>query len=169
MNIGFASYGGHPVVVKEFILNGNRSSLFAELVVSDGGEVPPRTSGSGNYLMTYRKGRGGDISMDVSWVELSSGKAWRATASVSTGDMERSASGTIQLLPIFAPGGLLIIASDPIPDTVQHQRLNDLARICGARVPELDQDYISDPRSLPGLWEAAQTIKPGPDSSACKG
>lgn len=168
MNIGFASYGGHPVVIKEFILNTQRSSLFAERVVDGGGEAPPITSGAGNHLVSYRKGWGGDISIDVSWVELSTGEAWQATANVSADRMTRSASGAIELMPILGPGGLLIISSDPIPETAQDQRVNDLARICGTRVPELDQDYASNPRALPGLWEASQTIDPRPYSSACK-
>lgn len=168
MNIGFAAYGGHPVVVKAFILNTQRSSLFAEMVVDGGGEAPPRTSGAGNHLVSYRKGWSGDILIDIIWVELSTGKAWQAAANVSADRMTRSASGAIQLMPILAPGGLLILSSDPIPDSAQDQRVNDLARICGTRVPELDQDYSSDPRALPGLWEALQTIDHSPYSSACK-
>lgn len=168
MNIGFASYGGYPVVVREFILNATPNGLFKELVVDGGGEGVPRTSGSSNYLVSYHKGWGDDISIDISWVELSSGEAWRAETSLSVNDMERSASGAVQLLPIFAPGGLLIISSDPIPDTARDQIVTDLARICGTRVPKLDKDYTSDPRALPGLWEASQTVHPLPFISECE-
>ncbi|MGU3575627.1 hypothetical protein ACLBWZ_08840 [Brucellaceae bacterium C25G] len=168
MNIGFASNGGYPVVVREFILNSTQSGLFKELVVDGGGDKPPRTSGSGNYMVSYRKGWGDDISIDITWVELSSGEAWRAETSLSVKDMERSASGAVQLLPILAPGGLLIISSDPIPGTARDQTVSDLARICGTRVPELDKNYTSNPRALPGLWEASQTVSSAPFRSECE-
>jgi len=168
MNIGFASFGGQPVVVKAFTLNGNRSGLFSDMVVDGGGDAPPRTSGSGNHLTSYRKGQGDQIAIDVSWVELASGEAWRAAATVSAADLERSASGAIQILPVFAPGGLLIISSDPLPASDQDQRVRDLARVCATRAPDLDQDFRSDPRALPGLWEALQTLSPQPSAQECQ-
>jgi len=168
MNIGFASYGGYPVVVREFILNATRSGLFKELVVDGGAEMPQRTSGSGNYLVGYSKGWGDDVSIEITWVELSSGEAWRAGTSLPANYMERSTSGAIQILPILAPGGLLIISSDRNPDKARDQTVSDLARICGTRVPELDENYTSNPRALPGLWEASQAANPAPFRSECE-
>lgn len=167
MLINFLAYSDRPVVLKTFGINTGYSSLFSDLVVEGKAETAPR-GGAGGYLVGYRKGWGSRISLEATWIELSSGMAWRATADVSSNDMERGGSGEINVSPIFAPGGLMIISSDPIPLSADDMRTKDLARICGKRVPELDQDYSNDRRQLAGLWEAFERLNKSPYQSECQ-
>lgn len=166
MLIDFLAYSDRPVVVKTFEINAVRSSLFSDLVVEGKAETTPRGS-AGGYLIGYRKGWSNRISLEASWIELSSGMAWRAKADVSSKDMERSGSGAINIAPIFAPGGLMIISSDPTPQSADDVRTKDLARVCGERVPELDRDYSNDKRQLAGLWEAFEQLDKSPYESEC--
>lgn len=98
------------------------------------------------------------MALEMTWIELSSGQAYRAAATVPLSELEVSASGAVEMQSIFAPSGLLIIGSDPLPEGTDDLRIRDVARVCGTRAPEADHDYTDTPRELPGLFEAVETL-----------
>ena len=164
MFLSFSAFTDRPVVLTAMSVNGKPMGLLP-LVVQGRADKLPR-HGGGGLLLSYPSGTSGQMALEMAWIELSSGQAYRAALTVPLSDLEVSASGAVEMQSIFAPSGLLIIGSDPLPESADDLRIRDVARVCGTRAPEADQDYTDNPTELPGLFEALETLITAP-AAAC--
>lgn len=165
MFLSFSAFTDRPVVLTAMSVNGKPMGLLP-LVVQGRAETPPRYGGGG-WLLSYPSGQSGQMALELTWVELSSGQAYRAALTVPLSELEVSASGAVEVQSIFAPSGLLIIGSDPLPESADDLRIRDVARVCGTRAPEADHDYTDNPTELPGLFEAVETLNSDPSPAPC--
>ena len=165
MKLAFSAFTDRPVVLTEMVVNGQPMALLPLVVQGRAERAQPRYGGGG-WLLGYPSGQSGQMAVEMTWVELSSGQAYRAAVTVPLSELEVSASGAVEVQSIFAPSGLLIIGSDPLPEGADDLRIRDVARVCGTRAPEADHDYIDTPRELPGLFEALETLNSAP-AAAC--
>lgn len=156
MFLSFSAFTDRPVVLTAMSVNGRTIELLP-LVVQGRAEKLPR-HGGGGWLLSYPAGQSGQMALEMTWIELSSGQAYRAAVTVPLSELEISASGAVEMQSIFAPSGLLIIGSDPLPEGTDDLRIRNVARVCGTRAPEADHDYTDTPRELPGLFEAVETL-----------
>ncbi len=162
----FSTYVQSPVVVQEFRVNGK---------LMWPGEIPvqglsdlyrPHDNAGVKYLSLDIDGRG-SLRIVATWVELLTHEAYRAEVAVPVQELQRSASGYAEVMPVFGPGGLLLITSDPIPETPDSTETHDAGRVCGTRAPELDKDYAKDPLSLPALKETLEYDRPAGVGNGC--
>lgn len=162
-----SAHTGQAVVVTRFSMNGRENPLTPKVVEGRADTMRPH-EGASRMLLGLAGGATGRIALEMEWVELSTGHAYRASVAVPMRDLERSASGGVELMPVFAPGGEVVIASDPLPQSEADRSYRDVARTCGQRWPQADHDYHAAPRELPGLYEALQDLAPAQDIIPCK-
>ena len=165
-HIGFSAYTNRPVVLTDMSVNGKTIPLVPMVVQGRAERLQGRTTGGG-MMIGYPAGSWGQLALTLRWVDRSTGQAWRANVNVPLSQLERSASGGVEFMPVFAPGGLLLITSDPIPQSADDARTRDVLRLCASRTPAADQDFTADPTSLPALVEAVATMQRGPAPSSC--
>ena len=165
-HIGFSAYTDRPVVLTDMSINGKPVPLVPMVVQGRAERLHGRTTGGG-MMIGYPAGKWGQLALTLRWVDLPTGQAWSAAVDVPLAQLERSASGAVELMPVFAPGGLLLITSDPIPQSADDDRTRDVLRLCASRTPAADQDFTADPTSLPALVEAVATMQRGPAPSSC--
>lgn len=166
MFLSFAAFTDRPVVLTAMAVNGQPMGL-VPMVVQGRADTLPR-HGGGGLLLGYPSGSSGQMALDMAWVDLPSGQAYRAAVTLPLSALEVSASGAVELQSIFAPSGLLIIGSDPLPESADDLRIRDVARLCATRAPEADHDYTATPTELPGLFEALETLAPDPPPAPCE-
>lgn len=165
-NLAFGSYRAVPVVVTEITVNGRDFQMVPVLVDARSDEVMPRAN-SGLYTMDYPPGDKGQISLDATWVELPTSRAYRAAVQVPLADLTTNEAGGVDIAPIFGPNGQLLITSDPVPTSEADQPIRDVAQVCGQRSPGDDFDYRTTPDDLPDLANVLAEPRPAPDSTAC--
>lgn len=166
MLISMSAYTDRPVVVTEMAVNGQAVPLVPAVVRGRADTGRPDGS-SGGWLLGYPPGKSGVMQLDLAWVELPKGAAYRTTLQVPLDALETSGSGAAAFMPVFAPGGLLVIASDPVPKSASDTTTRDVARICGKRTPAADVNYAATPRELPELFEALEAALSTPAASEC--
>lgn len=164
--LSFGSYSASPVVVTRLAVNGRDFQMVPLLVDARSDEVMPRASG-GLYSLPWPKGRDGQAALEVTWVELPTSRAYTASAQVAIADLMRGASNTVYLAPVFGPNGLLLVTSDPLPQSESDQPTRDLAQLCAARSPGDDVDYRATPDSLPDLANVLAERRPGFGDTIC--
>lgn len=167
MAVSFSAYTNRPVVLTEMLVNGTAMTLVPNVVQGRADDYG-RELIMGNRMLGYPKGDSGVMQLKLTWIELPHGAAYQAEIQLPLSELEYSSWSGIDFSPIFAPDGLVIIASDPPAKKGQKRITRDVARICGTRMPDLDFDYTKDPRELPGLFEALQTTKAPASLSECK-
>lgn len=167
MSLAFSAYADRPVVLTRMAVNGKDFAL-TPLVVRGRADVNRPFEGAGRRLMAYPPGPvSGRMVLDLTWVELPAGTGYAARVEVPLDRLEAAASGGVEFMPVFGPGGLLIIASDPVPKTADATATTDAARICADRAPGADQDFTAEPGALPALPEALASAKTTPAESEC--
>ena len=110
----------------------------------------------------------GTLQIEAVWVELLTHEAFRAEIVVPVLELQRSASNFAEMKPVFGPDGLMLITSDPLPETAVSTLIHDVGRVCGTRIPELDQDYTLEPLALPALKETLEYDRPAGVGKGCK-
>lgn len=156
MSVSFSAYTDRPVVLTRMMVNGTSMPLIP-FVIEGRADVARPQDGSRRSLLRYPRGKSGVMELDMVWIELPAGTAYAARVDVPLNALQKGANAALEFMPVFAPGGLLIIASDPVPKSASDRTTRDVLRHCADRVPELDFDYTKEPRELPGLFEALQT------------
>ena len=167
MFVSMSAYKLRPVVVTQMAVNGAPLRLMPAVVRGKADTNRPR-SGSGRQILSYPKGDAGVMQLDVTWVELPAGLAYRAQVSVPLDELEKTGWREIAFMPVFAPGGLLLVTSDPAPKSADDETIRDVLRICAARAPDADFDYTIEPGELPGLREALSAALTTPAPSTCE-
>lgn len=163
MALAFSAYTNRPVVLTEMSVNGSEMA-FTPLVIRGRADTNRPQEGAGRRLLGYPGGENGIMDLDVTWVELPSGAAYSARVDVPLSNLNAAASGGVEFMPIFAPNGLLIVTSDPVPTSASDRTVRDIIRICATRTPAGDKNYRANPSELAALREAlaaATTIGPG--------
>lgn len=167
VSLAMSAHTGQAVVVTGFRMNGRENPLTPMVVEGMADTMRPH-EGASRMVLGLAGGASGRIALEMEWVELSTGHAYRASVSVPIGDLERSASGGVEMMPVFAPGGEVVIASDPLPQSEADRSYRDVARTCGQRWPQADHDYRATPRELAGLYEAIEHLGPAREIAPCK-
>lgn len=167
MFLSMSAYTDRPVVVTGISVNGQPLDMTPRVVRGRADTNRPREH-AGGALLSYPAGAAGQMQLDLTWVELPSGAGYRAAAAVPLEGLETDGSGAAAFMPVFAPGGLLIVASDPMPQSGSDTRTRDIVRLCATRATGADKDYAQNPGELPGLREALASARGGPVESECK-
>lgn len=167
MFLSMSAYTDRPVVVTEITVNGQALDMTPRVVRGRADTNRPREH-AGGALLSYPAGSGGQMQLDLTWVELPSGAGYRAAATVPLDRLETDGSGAAAFMPVFGPGGLLIVASDPMPKSGSDTRTRDIVRLCATRTQAADRNYAQTPGELPGLREALATAQASPVESECK-
>ena len=128
------------------------------MVVRGRADVNRIEDGASRQLYTVPNIRRGALVMDVDWIELTTGRFYMASATVPLDALQRGPGGAVDVMPVFAPGGVMMITSDPVPTFADGVRQKDVMRICAKRHPSGDHDYRTSPLELPGLFEALQAM-----------
>lgn len=167
LNLSFSSYASTPVVLTGYRLNGHALLMPAvpSLVAGVADVEWPRVGG-GLYALAYPRGDDPDVlTLELEWVELLSGHAFRAEADVPLAKLSGESGVSVEVMPIFGAGGLLIIASDPVPTSTGPEPVVDVLRLCGMRVPEADQADIAQSDTIIGVadwmawWHSPDAIR----------
>lgn len=158
MLVAMSAHTDHPVVVTAMVVNGQAVEMIPA-VVRGVAENGPESRNEGGWLLGYPSGKPGLMQLDLTWVELPAGAAYRASIEVPLKALSKSGSGARSLRPVFAPGGLLLMGSD--------SATADIVRLCATRTPAADVDYAATPRQLPGLFEALETARLASAATDC--
>ncbi len=167
MFLSMSAYTDRPVVVTEISVNGHSLDMTPRVVRGRADTNRPREHAGGS-LLSYPVGDIGQMQLALTWVELPSGEGYRAATEVPLDGLQTDGSGAVSFMPVFAPGGLLIVASDPMPQSGSDMRARDIVRLCGTRASAADKNYAGDPGELPGLREALASARTNPVESECK-
>lgn len=149
VSLGFQAYRTAPAVVTQFAIEQPLTPI-QPLIASGSADINiPRDSAGGSVLsLPNDVGGDGTWTISVEWVELPTDKAWTASATIAIEDLVRDTS-TYHLLVILGPNGELLIGSDEArPD---RSAQNDLARVCGTRVPAADKAWRLETGQFPEL------------------
>lgn len=164
--LSFGSYSASPAVVTRMTINGAEFGMVPLLVDGRSDKVMPRAN-AGYFSAPYPAAAGGKVALDVSWVEILTGRAWNVRTHVAFSDLVVDDSKIVEVAPIFGPNGLMLVTSDPVPTSESHQPTRDLARLCGTRSPSDDVDYRAAPDSLPDLAAVLHTSRPAVGRTEC--
>nr|WP_321461760.1 hypothetical protein [uncultured Cohaesibacter sp.] len=159
LDLSFSSYAQTPVVLTEFRVN-DVVLMPGERLVQGLADLNRPHENAGVSVWTMRLDGDGEILFEASWVELLSHRAYHAEIAVPVRQLQRNALDHVEMMPVFGPGGLLVIASDPMPQTGTEAELHDAGQICAERQPEKDRDYTKDPTALPMLKEILDFDRP---------
>lgn len=166
MVVSFSAYTDRPVVLTEMTVNGTPMSITPKVIRGRADRNRPRV-GSGRSLLGYPSGESGTMDLGLTWVELPSGNAYSTQVDVPLSELLPAASGGVEFMPVFAPGGLLLITSDPVPESASDTRINDVVQTCAARAPAADQNFAANPGALPALREAIAAAATTPATTPC--
>lgn len=163
------SYGSTPVIINSLFVNDTPYRFEQTVVVGMSDTMTPR--GTGAWLIPVPDGISDPVLIKTEWTELLTGRAYSAVigAPLDKFDIRRLGSGRYQttITPIYGPNGLLVIASDPIPTSVEDIPKNDVARICGVRVPSADKDWRTEVDNVAQLKEAYTFTYPPVENPEC--
>lgn len=167
IGLSFGSERASPVVLTALAVNGQPLNvLVPEVVGGLSDEVMPRTNGLASLALP--PGEPGRIRLDLTWVELLTGRGWRATADLPLDELWHTSYGAPQVGPVFGRNGRLTVTSDPPPDAAGNQPRRDVLALCATRSPDADTDYRRDPDSLPTLRDTLSYYRPAPTTApAC--
>lgn len=166
MFLSMSAYTDRPVVVMEILVNGQALDITPRVVRAKADTNRPREHAGGS-LLSYPAGADGQMQLELTWVELSLGAGYKALAEVPLDRLETGSNGAVEFMPVFAPGGLLIVASDPMPRSGNDTQTRDVVRLCGTRASAADRNFTQNAGELPGLREALASARSGPVDSEC--
>jgi hypothetical protein len=149
--LSFGAYSSSPVVLLEFSVNEKLGMQGLELVTGSS-EGQPR--GSGGASLGYPPGEPpGSVAIAAQWVELFTGKAWRAEMTLAAKDLIwiETSGPTMLMTPVFGPNGLFRVTSETASSAGIVQK--DVARLCGMRAPEADADFTQRADQVAQLTE----------------
>ncbi len=140
LSMAYSTYAQSPVLLTVFQING-LPVLPGETGVQGLSDLnrPYDRYGSYNVLMDLDANEA--LHIEAVWVELLTQRAYRAELTVPVQGLQRDPANYAEMMPVFGPGGLLLITSDPIPETVEATETHNAGQVCGTRVPALDRDY----------------------------
>lgn len=138
-SLSFGAFKSSPVVLTQFGIEGPMGPIGQpQLVAGDADGSLPRTGGGIQIGWPGNGGADGMWRLEAQWVELPTGRAYRAALDVPVDGIETQYS--IKILDIiFGPHGLFIAASDKLSDDYKITP-NSLAGTCGTRMPAADED-----------------------------
>jgi len=163
------SYSSTPVIINSLYVNGTRYRFERHVVAGMSDKMTPR--GTGSWLVTVPDGISDPVRVKTEWTELLTGRAYSTSieAPLDKFDIRRLGSGWYEttITPIYGPNGLLVIASDPIPTSADDIPKNDVARICGVRVPSADKDWRTEVDNVAQLKETYNFNYPPVENPEC--
>lgn len=152
LSLSTGSYSSTPVILTEMRVNGVLYRFEGHVVAGMSDIMMPR--GSASWSITIPEGLSDPVRIETSWTEILTNRAYSATieAPLKKFDVYQIGQGWYKttITPIYGPNGLLVIASDPIPTSADNIPKNDVARICGVRVPSADKDWRSEVNNVGG-------------------
>jgi len=166
VSLALSAYRGQPVVVVSLRLNEAETNL-TPMVVAGQADVNRTDDAASRMLYTVVGIKQGRMVVDVDWIELTTGHFYVGTATVPLGELERGPSGAVELMPVFAPGGVMVITSDPVPKSADDLRRKDVMRTCAKRYAQSDHDYRTTPNEIAVLSEALQSMGPSHSVPPC--
>ena len=144
LDLAFGSYESSPAVVTHLSFEQPLHPIPAT-VASSAADVPGtlggRTSGASVLSPPSDQDRDGAWTIRVQWVELVTSEAYQATAVVPV-ERVTILGNAARIGILIGPDGELLIASDEA--TPEPSGYHDMARVCGMRVPEADEDLRRD-------------------------
>lgn len=162
--LSFGAYRSAPVLVTHFAIEKPLAPT-PEMVVSGAAEnAVPRTSGSSAISLPRDAGGDGKWTVSAQWIELQSGRAYRADLPVPISALSE-VSRAAELNVIFGPNGLMIIGSDK-PGNQPSARV-DLVAGCGDRAPRSDRAWGKETGRFPQLPQIRQHMRPVPAKTIC--
>ncbi|PZO65873.1 MAG: hypothetical protein DI498_08535 [Paracoccus denitrificans] len=161
----FGSFRASPVVVTKMSVNGGAFKLAP--VVVDGAADTSLPRANGIDSMTYPSSTNGTMTLQATWVELLTGRAYQAAVNVPDAELQKSPTGRLEFAPLFGPNGEMIVSSDPLPTAEGVGEKRNIVTTCAARSPADDFDYRADPNSLPMLADALALPRPAVGASRC--
>lgn len=147
-----ASHHATPIMVDGLEINGRSMGSFPVLASTNW--LNPR--GGGTTLTTLPWDGEDDTTVDVTteWTEIATGHAYRAEVSVPWRDLtvEKVVDDTAYMTFVYGRNGelMLFTSADPDPKTGQYNG-REVARTCGIRTPNRDQNYGLRVNEIPGL------------------
>lgn len=166
LDLSFATYAQTPVVLTGFAVDG-ATMVEGPRAIQGLADLRRPNVEAGAMLLDLPQGTGDRLSLSVEWVELLSHDAYRAKLAVPVEALRKSQSGYVQMMPVFGPGGLLLVTSDQPATGSDTGEKRDVARVCGSRDPKRDFDYTATPSALPMLREILDFDRPAGTGSGC--
>ena len=167
LTLSYSTYEATPVVLNGVEVNGV-VFLAHPTMVEGQADTPGPRYGNGSYLMDYpRSGNAEELSLRVVWTELLTGRGYSAETQVPVAGLERATADRVEMMPIFGPNGLMIVSSDPLPESETVAARNDVVTLCGQRDPAGDRDWETMLNEVPGLAEAQGYDYPAPTDTTC--
>lgn len=166
MFLSMSAYTDRPVVVTEIAVNGQALNMTPRVVRGRADVNRPREHAGGS-LLGYPDGESGEMQLDLTWVELPAGAGYQASATVPLAALEKDSGGAVAFMPVFGPGGLLIVASDPSPSSASDDATRDVVRLCGERQTAADRNFTDNPGEYPALREALASARTDPAENEC--
>ncbi|KIT16873.1 hypothetical protein [Jannaschia aquimarina] len=161
LDLSFGSYESSPAVLTHLSFE-QPLARTPEMIVASSADVPGTLGGRTNSasVLSPPTDTDGDGAWTIraQWVELTTDKAWTATAVVPL-DRIRIDENVAVIGIVFGPNGEMLIASDePTPDPSGYR---DAARVCGSRAPDGDRAWRLDTDRFP---EMTDFLDPPPPS-----
>lgn len=167
VSLAFSSYSSTPVVVTEFSLNDASLGLLPQ-VVSGQADTNRPFEGAGRMDVSLPSNAKSKVVMKATWVEILTGRAWHGTLDFPIGNLQKVDLNRVEIMPVFGPNGLLLVTSDPTPESDKDQRTVDIAQICAIRDKASDTNYRAQPKALPQLFETLDRAYPPVQNPVCK-
>ncbi|SFR34042.1 hypothetical protein [Litoreibacter janthinus] len=146
--LSFSAYKTTPVMVTHFSIEKPLAPTPPFIPGGIADEGPPRFAGVSSGDAPVDRGADGVWQVSARWVELTTDRAWEASVDVPVDEVNIDL-GAYSLTVIMGPNGLLLIGSD-LAGT-QKSDMKDIARSCGARVPEDDKAWRLETEAHTGL------------------
>ena len=162
--LSFGAYRSAPVLVTHFAIEKPLAPT-PEMVVSGAAEnAVPRTSGSSAISLPRDAGGDGKWTVSAQWIELQSGRAYRADLPVPISALSE-VSRAAELNVIFGPNGLMILGSDRVGNR-KADRV-DLVAGCGDRVPGSDRNWGQETGKFTQLPHVRRNMSAVPSRTVC--
>ena len=165
MVVSFSAYSNRPVVLTRVVVNGQTLGM-TPLVIAGKADTEGPGAGSGRQLRSYPRNFAGKMTLDLTWVELTTGQGYSAQITLPARHLRR-ADGAVAFMPVFGPAGLLHLTADPDPVPGAAPAIRDVLRLCASRDPAADKDFTANPTEIPGLSEALAAMQPFSPQTEC--
>lgn len=152
--ISEGAYSSSPALVTQISIGDLNVLKTPRVVTGEAEKTQPRAMGASSFGW---KGGNGNARVIVSWVELLTGRAWRADTNVEIARLERNAYGAAEISVILGPHGLFVLASDPLPNEGPNF---DLVSVCGVRTPMADSNIQAEIEEHAQLKRALARVYP---------
>ncbi|MCE8442013.1 hypothetical protein [Rhodovulum sulfidophilum] len=148
LTLGFGSGSTSPVVVTHFSIEQPLMPVSPFIAASEAERRLPRMAGANVLSVPQDRHRDGVWSLSAQWVELPTGKSWRASVEIPIRELT-IAFDAYELAVLFGPNGELTIGSDRIGRSPSDRR--DVVTVCAERVPSADKDWKAQTGYFPEL------------------